>query len=158
MNKLLAEKTSKSCTMVPSRLARNFFTKPWAILWAKPIRIMLYRRSFNHLHGDCIETFRSCISNREEDSVDWISFIWPKTTCQFLRRLNPEGRHYPSWNRYASWEEVWDYAKCSLFCHPLFFKEEKHRHYRFSFPTKLPELISSGRPILSYGPKGNCDK
>ena len=33
------------------------------------------------------------------------------------------------------------------------FYEEKYRHYRFSFPTKLPELIASGRPILSYGPK-----
>ena len=36
---------------------------------------------------------------------------------------------------------------------PSSFKEEKHRHYRYSFPTKLPELIASGRPILSYGPK-----
>jgi hypothetical protein len=36
---------------------------------------------------------------------------------------------------------------------PSSFKEEKHQHYRYSFPTKLPELIASGRPILSYGPK-----
>ena len=31
--------------------------------------------------------------------------------------------------------------------------KKRHRHYRYSFPTKLPELIASGRPILSYGPK-----
>lgn len=43
--------------------------------------------------------------------------------------------------------------KAHCFVIPSSFKEEKHQHYRYSFPTKLPELIASGRPILSYGPK-----
>ena len=43
--------------------------------------------------------------------------------------------------------------KAHCFIIPSSFKEEKHQHYRYSFPTKLPELIASGRPILSYGPK-----
>mgnify|MGYP000949786032 FL=1 len=47
--------------------------------------------------------------------------------------------------------EIMEKAHC--FVIPSSFKEEKHRNYRYSFPTKLPELIASGRPILSYGPK-----
>ena len=47
--------------------------------------------------------------------------------------------------------EIMEQAHC--FVIPSSFNEEKHRHYRYSFPTKLPELIASGRPILSYGPK-----
>ena len=43
--------------------------------------------------------------------------------------------------------------KAHCFVIPSSFKEEKHLHYRYSFPTKLPELITSGRPILSYGPR-----
>jgi glycosyltransferase involved in cell wall biosynthesis len=47
--------------------------------------------------------------------------------------------------------EIMEKAHC--FVIPSSFNKHNHRHYRYSFPTKLPELIASGRPILSYGPK-----
>jgi glycosyltransferase involved in cell wall biosynthesis len=46
--------------------------------------------------------------------------------------------------------------KAHSFVVPSSFKEENHKHYRYSFPTKLPELIASKRPILSYGPQGTA--
>ena len=47
--------------------------------------------------------------------------------------------------------EIMERAHC--FVIPSSFNDKKHSHYRYSFPTKLPELVASGRPILSYGPK-----
>ena len=46
--------------------------------------------------------------------------------------------------------ELMEQAHCFLI--PSSFNPNKHEHYKYSFPTKLPELIACGRPILSYGP------
>ena len=46
--------------------------------------------------------------------------------------------------------EIMEEAHCFMI--PSSFNPQNHEDYRYSFPTKLPELIASGRPILSYGP------
>ena len=43
-------------------------------------------------------------------------------------------------------------GKAHCFIIPSSFNPKSHHFYRYSFPTKLPELILSGRPIVSYGP------
>ena len=43
-------------------------------------------------------------------------------------------------------------ANASCFLIPSSFNSKFHKNYKFSFPTKIPELIATGRPILSYGP------
>jgi hypothetical protein len=50
--------------------------------------------------------------------------------------------------------EIMEQAHCFLI--PSSFKSENHENYRYSFPTKLPELIASGRPIISYGPSNTA--
>ena len=47
--------------------------------------------------------------------------------------------------------EIMKEATC--FVIPSSFSEQKNSNYRYSFPTKLPELIASNRPIISYGPE-----
>ena len=47
--------------------------------------------------------------------------------------------------------DIMKQAHC--FAIPSSFRQENHKHYKYSFPTKLPELIASGKPIISYGPK-----
>ena len=50
-------------------------------------------------------------------------------------------------------EKKWEIMqKANCFLIPSSFNPESHQDYRFSFPTKLPELLASGRPIISYGP------
>ena len=46
--------------------------------------------------------------------------------------------------------EIMQKAHC--FVIPSSFNSNKNINYRFSFPTKLPEFIATGKPIISYGP------
>ena len=109
---------------------------------------------FSNLHGDCIEDlFEAVFQIRKK--IPWIEFhlYGQRQPCDFLEdliHLNGITHHgivMPLEKKF----EIMKKAHC--FVIPSSFKEEKHRHYRYSFPTKLPELIASSRPILSYGPK-----
>jgi len=109
---------------------------------------------FSHLHGDCIEDIFEAVSQIRQ-KYPWIEFhIYgqrqPADFLEDLMRVDGFTHHgivMPLEKKF----EIMEKAHC--FVIPSSFKEEKHRHYRYSFPTKLPELIASGRPILSYGPK-----
>jgi glycosyltransferase involved in cell wall biosynthesis len=108
---------------------------------------------FSNLHGDCIEDFFEAVSEIRV-KYPWIEFhlYGQRQPADFLEDLIcldgfihhgvvPVNKKY----------DIMEKAHC--FVIPSSFKKEKHQHYRYSFPTKLPELIASGRPILSYGPK-----
>jgi glycosyltransferase involved in cell wall biosynthesis len=109
---------------------------------------------FSYLHGDCIEDIFEAVSQIRQ-KFPWIEFHLygqrqPADFLEDLIRLDGFTHHgivMPLEKKF----EIMGKAHC--FVIPSSFKEEKHQHYRYSFPTKLPELIASGRPILSYGPK-----
>jgi len=109
---------------------------------------------FSHLHGDCIEDiFESVSQIREKYPYIEFHLYGQRQPADFLEDLihsagfTHHGIVMPIEKKF----EIMEKAHCFII--PSSFKEEKHRHYRYSFPTKLPELIASGRPILSYGPK-----
>ena len=109
---------------------------------------------FSYLHGDCIEDIFEAVSQIRH-KFPWIEFhlYGQRQPADFLEDLirvdgfTHHGIAMPLEKKF----EIMEKAHC--FVIPSSFTEEKHRHYRYSFPTKLPELIASGRPILSYGPK-----
>lgn len=109
---------------------------------------------FSHLHGDCIEDLLEAVSQIRK-KIPWIEFhlYGQRQPADFLEDLihldgfTHHGIVMPLEKKF----EIMEKAHC--FVIPSSFREEKHHHYRYSFPTKLPELIASGRPILSYGPK-----
>jgi len=109
---------------------------------------------FSYLHGDCIEDLFEAVSQIRQ-KFPWIEFhlYGQRQPADFLEDLirgdgfTHHGIVMPLEKKF----EIMEKAHC--FVIPSSFTEEKHRHYRYSFPTKLPELIASGRPILSYGPK-----
>jgi glycosyltransferase involved in cell wall biosynthesis len=109
---------------------------------------------FYHLHGDCIEDLFEAVSQIRK-KIPWIEFnlYGQRQPTDFLEDLiHSDGfTHHGIVMPLEKKFEIMEKAHC--FVIPSSFKEEKHRHYRYSFPTKLPELIASGRPILSYGPK-----
>ena len=109
---------------------------------------------FSHLHGDCIEDIFEAFSQIRQ-KFPWVEFhlYGQRQPADFLEDLirrdgfTHHGIVMPLEKKF----EIMEKAHCFII--PSSFKEEKHRDYRYSFPTKLPELIASGRPILSYGPK-----
>ena len=109
---------------------------------------------FYHLHGDCIEDIFEAVSQIRQ-KFPWVEFhlYGQRQPADFLEDLirrdgfTHHGIVMPLEKKF----EIMEKAHCFII--PSSFKEEKHQHYRYSFPTKLPELIASGRPILSYGPK-----
>jgi glycosyltransferase involved in cell wall biosynthesis len=109
---------------------------------------------FSHLHGDCIEDLFEAVSQIRQ-KFPWVEFhlYGQRQPADFLEDLlHSDGfTHHGIVMPLEKKFEIMGKAHC--FVIPSSFKEEKHRHYRYSFPTKLPELIASGRPILSYGPK-----
>jgi len=108
---------------------------------------------FSNLHGDCIEDIFEAVSQvRVKNPCIEFHLYGQRQPADFLEKLiNSDGFTHHGVVPLNKKFDVMEKAHC--FVIPSSFKEEKHRDYRYSFPTKLPELIASGRPILSYGPK-----
>jgi glycosyltransferase involved in cell wall biosynthesis len=109
---------------------------------------------FSYLHGDCIEDIFEAVSQiREKNPCIEFHLYGQRQPADFLEGLiQADGiTHHGIVMPLEKKFQIMENAHC--FVIPSSFKEEKHRHYRYSFPTKLPELITSGRPIISYGPK-----
>ncbi|MDA0848871.1 MAG: glycosyltransferase [Verrucomicrobia bacterium] len=108
---------------------------------------------FSNLHGDCIEDFFEAVSEIRV-KYPWIEFhlYGQRQPADFLEDLiHSNGFTHHGVVPVNKKFDVMEKAHC--FVIPSSFKAEKHLNYRYSFPTKLPELIASGRPILSYGPQ-----
>jgi glycosyltransferase involved in cell wall biosynthesis len=109
---------------------------------------------FSNLHGDCIEDLFEAVSQVRK-KVPWIEFhlYGQRQPSNFLEdSIHGDGyTHHGIVMPLEKKFEIMKKAHC--FVIPSSFNEKKHLHYRYSFPTKLPELIASKRPILSYGPK-----
>ena len=109
---------------------------------------------FSYLHGDCIEDIFQAVSQiRKKNLCIEFHLYGQRQPADFLDDFiqsdgfTHHGIIMPLEKKY----QIMEHAHC--FIVPSSFNEKKHSHYRYSFPTKLPELIASGRPILSYGPR-----
>jgi glycosyltransferase involved in cell wall biosynthesis len=109
---------------------------------------------FSYLHGDCIEDIFEAVSEIRQ-KFPWVEFhlYGQRQPTDFLEDLiqtdgiTHHGIVMPLNKKFEIME------RAHSFVIPSSFNNLKNSHYRYSFPTKLPELIASGRPILSYGPK-----
>jgi glycosyltransferase involved in cell wall biosynthesis len=112
---------------------------------------------FSHLHGECIEDIIAAILILRKE-IPWLKFdlygqIQPRNFLS--ERLKTSGvTHHGVVMPLDKKYEIMEQAHCFLI--PSSFKSENHENYRYSFPTKLPELIASGRPIISYGPSNTA--
>lgn len=112
---------------------------------------------FSHLHGDCVEDVFFALDEIKKE-FPWVEFhlYGQRQPLSFLDRFIKQNGVYhhgiimPLEKKY----EIMNKAHCFLI--PSSFKTENNSHYKYSFPTKLPELIASGRPILSYGPQNTA--
>ena len=118
-----------------------------------PFRFCFLGGLFSHLHGDCIEDFFQA-TQEVKKKYQWIEFhlYGQKQPADFLNEfLSIDGiKHHGIIMPLNKKFEIMELAHC--FVIPSSFNPNKHEDYKYSFPTKLPELIASARPILSYGP------
>ena len=118
-----------------------------------PFRFCFLGGLFSHLHGDCIEDFFVAIEEVRK-KYQWVEFnlFGQKQPASFLNEfLSIDGvMHHGVIMPLDKKFEIMEQAHCFLI--PSSFNPNKHEDYKYSFPTKLPELIACGRPILSYGP------
>ena len=120
---------------------------------SNPFRLTFIGGLFENLHSDCVEDFFLCFSKlKDEFPFLEIHLYGQRQPAQFLSEfLNVNGiTHHGIVMPLEKKFEIMQKAHCFIL--PSSFADNNHAHYRFSFPTKLPELLSTGRPILSYGP------
>ena len=137
----------ETCSEIPPIKVETFSEQ-------KPFVICFIGGLFSQLHGDCIEDLFEAVSQIRKKSP-WIEFhlYGQRQPAHFLEdSIHSDGcKHHGIVMPLERKLKIMEKAHC--FVIPSSFNNQKHLHYRFSFPTKLPELIASGRPILSYGPK-----
>ena len=118
-----------------------------------PFRFCFLGGLFSHLHGNCVEDFFTAIEEVRK-KYQWVEFhlYGQKQPADFLKEfLLMDGiRHHGIIMPLDKKFEIMELAHC--FVIPSSFNPIKHEDYKYSFPTKLPELIACARPILSYGP------
>ena len=137
----------KRCSQIASLENQNFSKK-------NPFILCFIGGLFSYLHGQCIEDLFEAVSKIRRN-IPWFEFhlYGQRQPTDFLDNLiQTDGiTHHGIVMPLNKKFEIMEKAHC--FVIPSSFNDQKNSHYRYSFPTKLPELIASGRPILSYGPK-----
>jgi len=112
---------------------------------------------FSQLHGECIEDVLLAVKNLRT-KFPFLEFhlygqLQPKNFLSELlhsKGITHHGIIMPLDKKY----EIMERANCFLI--PSSFNPDKNSNYRYSFPTKLPELLGTGRPVLSYGPENTA--
>lgn len=148
--KVLHNGAESACFNIPSPKKFNFSED-------NPFRICFIGGLFSYLHGECIEDIFEAIEILRLKNP-WVEFhmYGQRQPIDFLKNLiSLEGCYHhgivmPLEKKF----EIMMQASC--FVIPSSFNEFHNSNYRYSFPTKLPELIACGRPILSYGPQNTA--
>lgn len=107
---------------------------------------------FENLHSDSIEDIIKAIGEvRQKHSMVEFHMYGQRVPSSFLDEyLNREGViHHGLIMPLEKKYEIMQNADC--FVVPSSFNPALNRVYRFSFPTKLMELLATGKPTLAYG-------
>ena len=118
-----------------------------------PFKICFLGGLFSHLHSDCIEDVFEAVSKLRKQCprLEFHMYGQVNPKSFLLKQINGSGViHHGIVMPLDKKYEIMEEAHCFII--PSSFNPQNHEDYRYSFPTKLPELIASGRPILSYGP------
>ena len=145
---ILHNGAERECFNIRPPVVSNFSEK-------NPFILCFIGGLFSYLHGDCIEDCFQAVAKIRK-IIPWVEFhlYGQRQPTSFLdKEIQMKGVFHhgvimPLEKKYSIMEK----AHCFLI--PSSFNLKYHESYKLSFPTKLPELIASRRPILSYGPLG----
>lgn len=118
-----------------------------------PFKLLFLGSLFENLHTECIEDVCEAVqqlsSNGHHIKFDIYGQIVPDNMLNHY--IDNQSVRYngciPSSERFSLMEKY----DCLIV--PSSFNREKSHSYSYSIPTKLPEVLSSGLPVLIYGPK-----
>jgi len=119
----------------------------------KPLNILFIGSLFQTLHSGTINNICRAVDELNCEDYSIIFNIYGQIVPEhFLKKelSSPNIIHHgtiPSKQRF----EIMAQNHC--FIVPSSFTESIKDEYRYSIPTKLPELLLSGRPVIVYGPK-----
>jgi glycosyltransferase involved in cell wall biosynthesis len=138
------------CFQIPSPTSLTFDSR-------NPFVFCFLGGLFSQLHGECIEDVLLAVKNLRT-KFPFLEFhlygqLQPKNFLSELlhsQGITHHGIIMPLDKKY----EIMERAHCFLI--PSSFNPDKNSNYRYSFPTKLPELLGTGRPVLSYGPENTA--
>lgn len=118
----------------------------------KPLKLLFIGSIFKHLHQGAIEDICTAVNELhtlgkpisfdiygQVQPADYIKNKINNTSVFYRGEIKAE-------NRFDIMEQYHAYVV------PSSFEENLSANYSFSIPTKLPELLGSGRPTLIYGP------
>lgn len=118
-----------------------------------PFKLLFLGSLFENLHTECIEDVclgvQRLSSNGYDINFDIYGQIVPSNMLNHYidnRSVRYNGC-IPSTDRFSLMENY----DCLIV--PSSFNHLKSKSYSYSIPTKLPEVLSSGLPVLIYGPK-----
>lgn len=118
-----------------------------------PFKILFLGSLFSHLHEGAINDVCSAVSNLATDGFPIVFNLYgQRVPVSFLTdeidgiSIKHHGEVHPD-ERFKIMQQH------HVFVVPATFNPELADEYRYSIPTKLPELLASGRPTLIYGPE-----
>jgi hypothetical protein len=120
---------------------------------SNPLKILFIGSLFETLHKGTINTFCRAIDELNHEGYSIIFNLYgQRVPNSFLTKelFSPKVIHHgtiPSEERFSIMSDNHCFIIPSSFTRAI--KEE----YRYSIPTKLPELLLSGRPVIIHGPK-----
>lgn len=130
---------------LPSAINSNFNKK-------NPFKVLFLGSLFSHLHKGAINDICNAIISLNHDGHPVIFNLYgQRVPVNFLsselenRSINHHGEVPPA-DRFNIMNQH------HAFVVPSTFDPDLANEYCFSIPTKLPELLASGRPTIIYGP------
>ena len=130
---------------LPPDLDSNFNEK-------NPFKVLFLGSLFSHLHKGAINDICKAISSLSRDGHPVIFNLYgQRVPVDFLSsEINGKSiKHHgevPPADRFKIMHQH------HAFVVPSTFDPDLANEYRYSIPTKLPELLASGRPTIIYGP------
>lgn len=118
----------------------------------KPLNILFIGSIFKHLHHGAVQDL--CRAVRELNSEGKPIILSMHGQVQPVDYLDDEIDHISVFHNgeIDSKERFSVMEKHHVFVIPSSFDKSLSGNYSFSIPTKLPELLGSGRPTVIYGP------
>jgi len=120
----------------------------------RPMRVRFIGGLFENLHADCIEDIISSIRKLHADGFPvTLECYGARHPANFPDGLTdmPEIQHHGIIMPLDRKRQIVEEADVCIV--PASFDPKKSSMYMYSLPTKLTELLASGRPTLIYGPK-----
>lgn len=117
-----------------------------------PLKVLFIGSLFKHLHIGAINDLCTAVTELNNEGFPIILNLYgQRVPCNFLE-YEIDGRSVVHHGEVSSTQRFEIMEEHHVYIVPSSFDSKLANEYSFSIPTKLPELLASGRPTIIYGP------